>query len=129
MAAEIPHDAGPVMVTVEYDVPPQNRDAFADAIYEYGRERKRDGAYAWDVFRDTANEHRYIETFFVGSWLEHLRQHQRVTKADRVLEQRVRALLRRDPVTTHAVHLEPAARLPRARREARNERLSEPEDR
>ena len=26
-----------------------------------------------------------METFFVESWLEHLRQHQRVTNADRVL--------------------------------------------
>ena len=108
MAIEVPDDAGPVMVTVEYDVPPENTAAFAAAVYEYGRERKRDGAYAWGIFRDTANENRYIETFLVDSWVEHLRQHERVTKADRALEQRVRALIRSDPITTHAIHLEPA---------------------
>ncbi|HEX5281137.1 MAG TPA: MFS transporter [Micropepsaceae bacterium] len=114
MATEIPNDAGPVMVTVEYDVSPQNREAFAEAIYEYSRERKRDGAYAWGIFMDTANENRYIETFLVDSWVEHLRQHERVTKADRVLEQAVRALVRGEPITTHAIHLEP----PETRRDA-----------
>lgn len=108
MATEIPNDAGPVMVTVEYDVLPDNAEAFRTVIYEYGRERKRDGAYAWGIFRDTANENRYIETFLVDSWVEHLRQHERVTKADRVLEQGVRALVRSDPLTTHAVHVERA---------------------
>lgn len=108
MATEVPNDAGPVMVTVEYDVAPEKSEAFAAAIYEYGRERKRDGAYAWGIFRDTANENRYIETFLVGSWVEHLRQHERVTKADRVLEQRVRALVRSDPITMHAIHVEAA---------------------
>lgn len=107
MAIEVPNDAGPVMVTVEYDVPLENRAAFTDAIYEFSRERKRDGAYAWDIFRDTANEERYIETFLVDSWVEHLRQHERVTKADRVLEQHVLVRVRGDPITTHAIHLEP----------------------
>jgi hypothetical protein len=30
---------------------------------------------------------RFIETFMTDSWLEHLRAHERVTKADRLLEQ------------------------------------------
>jgi MFS family permease len=106
VSSEVEHDAGPVMVTVEYEVPRENREAFLDAVYDYGRERKRDGAFAWDLFVDTSNEERYIETFFANSWLEHLRQHERVTKSDRLLEERVRALVRRDPVTTHAVHVE-----------------------
>ena len=33
---------------------------------------------------------RYVETFVVDSWLEHLRQHDRVTVADRAIEERVR---------------------------------------
>jgi transmembrane secretion effector len=32
---------------------------------------------------------RWPETFMVDSWLEHLRQHQRVTKADRTLQNAV----------------------------------------
>jgi hypothetical protein len=30
-----------------------------------------------------------VETFLVESWLEHLRQHERVTNADRILENEV----------------------------------------
>ena len=34
---------------------------------------RRDGAYAWGVFEDAADESRMVETFLVESWLEHLR--------------------------------------------------------
>jgi hypothetical protein len=33
-----------------------------------------------------------VETFHVDSWLEHMRQHQRVTNADRVLQDAVHSL-------------------------------------
>jgi quinol monooxygenase YgiN len=96
-------DAGPVMVTVEYRVVPEHRDAFLSAINALSAERKRDGAYAWGIFRDTADENRLVETFFLESWMEHLRQHQRVTNADRVLQHRIRHLLREPPHVTHFV--------------------------
>jgi hypothetical protein len=53
---------------------------------ELGYERRRSGAYGWGVFEDSASEGRMVETFLVESWLEHLRQHERVTKADRTLQ-------------------------------------------
>ena len=37
-----------------------------------------------------------LETFVVESWAEHLRQHERVTMADRLLEERARAFHLRD---------------------------------
>jgi len=77
-------DQGPVLVVVEYRVDPRNREAFLTALERLGHERRRDGAYAWGIFEDTAAEGRFLETFLVESWLEHLRQHERVTNADRV---------------------------------------------
>jgi hypothetical protein len=53
------------------------------------QERRRDGAYEWGVFEDVAEEGRFLETFLVESWLEHLRQHERVTNADRFLHSAV----------------------------------------
>ena len=88
-AQDIEHDRGPVLVTVEYRIRPQDRDAFLDAIAKLEPERRRDGAYRWGVFEDAAEEGRIVEIFLVASWMEHLRQHERVTNADRLVQEAV----------------------------------------
>jgi hypothetical protein len=45
--------------------------------------RRRDGAFFWDLFVDVADPERYVEVYLMDSWLEHLRQHERVTEQDR----------------------------------------------
>jgi MFS family permease len=103
LAAQVPADAGPVMVTVEYRVTAGNRAAFLTALNQVAHERYRDGAYHWGIFEDTAHPGRLLETFFVDSWLEHLRQHQRVTNADRVVEAQLRKLVEDEPRITHYI--------------------------
>ena len=88
-AQAIEHDRGPVLVTVEYRIRPHDREAFLEALAKLEHERRRDGAYAWGVFEDAAEEGRMIETFLVESWMEHLRQHERVTNADRLVQDAV----------------------------------------
>ncbi len=101
---EIEHDRGPVLVTVEYRIDPKNRDAFLDALERLAEVRRRDGAYAWCVFEDTGEEGRMVETFLVESWLEHLRQHERVTHADRAVEDAARRFdLHGNPKVTHLI--------------------------
>jgi MFS family permease len=106
LAGAVEADAGPVMVTVEYRIAVENREAFLAAMSRFGRERKRDGAYAWGVFEDTAQPGKMLETFLVDSWLEHLRQHQRVTKADRAVEEQVLRLTQEEPRVTHYIAAE-----------------------
>ena len=89
LSAEIEDDRGPVLVSVEYRIKPEDRKAFLEAIGKLAPERRRDGAFDWGLFADAADEARYIETFFVDSWLDHLRQHERVTNADRLLQEAV----------------------------------------
>ena len=97
-------DRGPVLVTVEYHIDPKNREPFLHALGRGARERRRDGAYDWGIFEDPAKAGRFIETFLTDSWLDHLRQHQRVTKADRIVEQVVRRYQIGDgPKTTHLI--------------------------
>jgi predicted MFS family arabinose efflux permease len=97
-------DRGPVLVTVEYRIDPKNRTAFLHALGQNSRERRRDGAYDWGIFEDPADDGRFIETFLTDSWLEHLRLHRRVTKADRVSEEAVRRFQIGDgPKTTHLI--------------------------
>lgn len=96
-------DSGPVLVTVEYDVAPEEEHEFLKAIHKYERIRRRDGAYEWGVFRDTENPTRYLETFLVSSWGEHLRQHERTTRSDHEAEQRVLSVIRGTPVVRHLI--------------------------
>lgn len=96
-------EQGPVLVTVEYRIDPARAGEFQDALRPLGRTRLRDGALRWDVFQDVANPGSTIEVFLVESLVEHLRQHERVTEADRIVQVRVRAFHVGDeePVVRH----------------------------
>jgi len=99
---EAGNDRGPVLVTVTYRIDPVNREAFLAALEDFGRERCRDGAYRWQVFEDPADNARFVETFMNDSWLDHLRQHERVTNADRTLQEAVQRFeIAGGPQTTH----------------------------
>lgn len=93
LALERDPGAAPVLVMVEYRVPPANHSDFRDAMQAVGRSRRRSGATRWSLFQDAADPDRFVETFVVPSWEEHLRQHERVTVADRRFEERAHALL------------------------------------
>ena len=97
-------DEGPVLVTVEYAVASQHSTEFVKLIHKYSRVRRRDGASRWGIFRDTAAENRYFEVFLVQSWAEHLRQHERLTQADRELEKRLRSYVEGDPKVHHLIY-------------------------
>lgn len=82
-------DEGPVLVTVEYRIDPQQEHEFRRAMRDMRRVRRRDGAFRWGLYSDTGDPGRFVETFVVESWGEHLRQHTRITEADRKIEERV----------------------------------------
>lgn len=79
-------DDGPVLVTIEYRVDPERGRAFERAMGDLRRVRRRDGAIRWGLWADPAAPGRFLESFVVGSWIEHMRQHERVTNADRELQ-------------------------------------------
>jgi MFS family permease len=100
-----PDASGPVLVTVEYRVDPEREHDFLQAMHQYGRIRRRDGASHWGICRDLETVDRYVETFVVGSWAEHLRQHERLTRADHELEQRLGGFIRETPTVRHLLYL------------------------
>jgi hypothetical protein len=65
------------------------------------------------VFRDAADPSRYLECFLLGSCIDHLRQHERVTVEDRELQTQIRACLEAgsEPVVGHYLAPEPNAKL------------------
>ena len=83
-----PHD-GPVLVSIEYRIDDADIPSFLTAMLEQRRERRRTGAMRWGLYRHLEGAGRYVETFVLESWAEHLRQHERVTEEDRMIEQRV----------------------------------------
>ena len=96
---------GPVLVTVEYDVTPGSESEFLTAMREYGRIRRRDGASRWGISRDVEASNRYVETFIVSSWEEHMRQHDRLTRGDGELERRLSSYTRSGPIVRHLQYL------------------------
>ncbi len=102
-----PHpEDGPVLVTVEYRIEPKQARDFTFAMQAVRQQRLRDGAFRSGLYRDPADPTRYIETFVVESWAEHLRQHERVTVADRDAEEHARTFHIGDasPVVSHYIY-------------------------
>ena len=97
---KIPATRGPVLVTVEYVIDPKDREPFLALIHQIGAERKRDGAYAWNVFEDPVCEGRIVETSLVQSVLEYEYARGRVTNADRLIEEQARKLFKEPPKLT-----------------------------
>jgi predicted MFS family arabinose efflux permease len=104
LAHEVEDESGPVLVTVRYRIAGDDPDPFLDAVEEVGWQRRRDGAYAWGIFADVAEKGVYLETFLIGSWLEARYLRERVTKADRQREERVKTLLAEPTVVTLMLH-------------------------
>lgn len=94
VSVEPAHDRGPVLVEVEYEIAAEDVHGFLQALYRLSDQRYRDGAVEWGVFEDAETPGRYLETFRLPSWLEHLHQHGRVTRADQLLQEAVAAFHR-----------------------------------
>lgn len=92
------HDDGPVLVEIEYQIDPGRSHEFELAMQDIRSLRLRDGAINWGLFHDLENPSRYVETWTSESWAEHLRHHERVTKADVAIEERVKSFhIGKDP--------------------------------
>jgi len=98
-------DQGPVMVNVHYEVEHAQLKSFLDEIRLLGMSRKRDGAIFWGIFEEAGNPLHYVETYVVNTWLDHLRQHERISKQDAQIQVRIKALLKpgTEPTVSHFV--------------------------
>jgi quinol monooxygenase YgiN len=95
-------DDGPVLVTLTYDVPTENATAFTEAMGHVGRSRRRTGALRWELFRDGGVPTRFVESYLVGTWAEHVRQHEsRLTGADRRFEEQAHRYASGEPQVAH----------------------------
>jgi MFS family permease len=98
-------DTGPVVVTVEYRIAPDDAEPFRLAMRELRRIRRRDGAKRWSLMQDMAAPDIWIERYHSPNWVEHLRRHHRFTVSDREIERKVLDFHRGDeaPHTRHLI--------------------------
>jgi MFS family permease len=94
---------GPVLITIEYHIDPQEAPAFKAAMVHLRETRLRDGAFRCSLFADLEDPTHYRETFIVGSWAEHMRQHERATVEDQRIEEAVQSFHRgaEPPIVKH----------------------------
>jgi len=102
ISSEAAADRGPVLVTSSTACPRRTMQPFLEAMTFLKQERHRDGAFNWACIRMRRRLRRLRwKPSRSSSWLEHLRQHERVTQADRQHQERIIGLLA--PGTTPAV--------------------------
>ena len=77
------------------------------------RSRRRTGARDWQLYTDREHPAELVEAFTLGSWREHLSQHEsRHTGDDVALLALARDLAVGDPVVQHLVALDPHGHSP-----------------
>jgi MFS family permease len=82
LATEREDSDGPVRISIDYYIDTRDYPAFIKAIYKMRAVRLRDGAIRWGVYQDASDPAHLNETFITESWLEYLRQRERLTTSD-----------------------------------------------
>lgn len=91
IADEPEPDDGPVLIQIEYRIEREQRADFLRVIEKVEPTRRRNGATSWRVFRDLAEEGRFVERYVLASWGEYVRLRNRMTVADRKYQEQVEA--------------------------------------
>lgn len=82
LLVEPEHDDGPVMIVVDYQIDPDDDEAFIELMEEVRVVRRRTGATRWSLFEDAKRPGHFVESFVTASWGGYLRQRSRYTAAD-----------------------------------------------
>ncbi|MGX5679819.1 MFS transporter [Schumannella luteola] len=107
---DVPIDAtAETLVLVRYRVAPSNREELVEQLQLVGRSRRRTGARRWQVYDDREDPDTIVEAFTVGSWREHLDQHERrPTQYDDDVLRRAVELALAPPTVEHLTARRPA---------------------
>lgn len=104
-----PKPETPVAVATMYTVAPELEARFVAAMQDVRLSRLRTGAVAWRLYREGETAQVFVESYFVATWEEHLRQHHgRLTGEDAVSDRRARELSDPKPWSRHWFLAEPS---------------------
>lgn len=92
LALDLKPRSGPIAIMIEYIIRHEDEAEFLLTMAERGRIRRRDGARNWTLARDLENPMIWIEHYHTPTWLEYVRHNGRITHADAMVGERLRAL-------------------------------------
>jgi MFS family permease len=84
--------SGPIVISIEYRIRPQDVREFLKVMSDRKRIRMRDGAREWTLRRDLGETDLWVESYKSPTWTEYARHNQRLTHADEVVGDKLRAL-------------------------------------
>ena len=87
---------GPVSITAEFNVDPTRRDECIELMRDARMIFLRNGAYRWHLYEDLKHPNKFRMEVVVASWKQHLLQSERMTKNEKDVLLKLRAL-RTDP--------------------------------
>lgn len=100
-------DDAAVLVLIRYTVPQDRRADFLTVMSQVQQTRFRTGAREWRVYTDVEDTDVVVEAYLVGSWREHVSQHEgRTTEFDGELISRARAMSTVIPTATHLLAIQ-----------------------
>jgi Transmembrane secretion effector len=82
VALDLSMRSGPIVISVEYCVEPDNARDFYDAMRHLQRIRLRNGGFNWSLSRDIADPVVWTERFQFPTWGDYLRTRDRYTQTD-----------------------------------------------
>ncbi|MFZ0223390.1 MAG: MFS transporter [Candidatus Nitrosopolaris sp.] len=96
---------GQTLITIDYKIDPKLSEEFEANVLELGTILKSEGMAYWELFQDPADIGHYLEIRIADTWTDHMRQHERVTKNVKLMEDRIRALLKDcpQPIVSHYI--------------------------
>jgi hypothetical protein len=81
-----PH-IGPVLISVEYEIPVKHIETFKHIMQRSRDARLRQGAMSWSLFEDAEKEGMMVENFVFETWADYLRRFDRFTTNDLNLQE------------------------------------------
>ena len=96
---------GQTLITIDYKIDPKLSEEFEKRVLELGIILKSEGMAYWGLFQDPADIGHYLEIRIADTWTDHMRQHERVSKNVKLMEDGIRALLKDcpQPIVSHYI--------------------------
>lgn len=102
---EFSQGRGPVMIQITYEIASEDRVQFFALMQKLAASRRRHSAFDWTLMESFESPGTFLETWFEASWVEHMRHHERIAFADKIIQDQIHALHRHEsaPVVRHFV--------------------------